>query len=517
MSILSAEKFAQRVFEVGLIDNRQLDSVWAELGTREVPLDVITSAMVRRELITNFQVDRILRGERIGYFYGKYKVLYLIGAGTFARVYRAVHTETGRVVAVKVLRKRHRENPVEYEQFLREGRMGSELRHVNIVPIYEVNGDPRAPYMVMEFVEGQTLREMIKIRKKLDVKTSLRIISDVVSALAYASEKGITHRDLKLSNVLISSSGRAKLVDFGLAAAARDNDADLADCPNARAIDYAALERGTGVRKDDVRSDLFFVGCILYHILSGHAPLSDSKDRLQRLNVSRFREIPSLNSVEPGLPHFVVAIVNRAIEVDPTKRYQSAVEFLREVQSAQQRLQLMEAELAAGNVSPAGVDKNAGGSAAIEPSGGAFGATLNPERAPDEPLEGESRTLLVVEASAALQDVFRDRLKKRGYRVLIISDPDRAVARLESDPSVADCLIFSASELEEQAVAAFNRLGEENTTASVPAILVLDQKQAALAADAKELAHRIVLVGPKMGELRAALVRLINQPSPSRR
>jgi serine/threonine protein kinase len=99
--------------------------------------------------------------------------------------------------------------------------MGSELRHVNIVPIYEVNGDPRAPYMVMEFVEGQTLREMIKIRKKLDVKTSLRIISDVVSALAYASEKGITHRDLKLSNVLISSSGRAKLVDFGLAAAAR--------------------------------------------------------------------------------------------------------------------------------------------------------------------------------------------------------------------------------------------------------------------------------------------------------
>jgi eukaryotic-like serine/threonine-protein kinase len=87
-------------------------------------LDVITSAMVRRELITNFQVDRILRGERIGYFYGKYKVLYLIGAGTFARVYRAVHTETGRVVAVKVLRKRHRENPVEYEQFLREGRWG---------------------------------------------------------------------------------------------------------------------------------------------------------------------------------------------------------------------------------------------------------------------------------------------------------------------------------------------------------------------------------------------------------
>jgi eukaryotic-like serine/threonine-protein kinase len=369
----------------------------------------------------------------------------------------------------------------------------------------------------MEFVEGQTLREMLKIRKKLDVKISLRIISDVVSGLAYASEKGITHRDLKLSNVLVSSSGRAKLVDFGLAAAARDNDADLADCPNARAIDYAALERGTGVRKDDVRSDLFFVGCILYHILSGHAPLSDSKDRLQRLNVSRFREIPSLNSVMPGLPHFVGAIVNKAIEVDPTKRYQNAAEFLRDIQSAQQRLQLMEAELAAGkgNVGAAG-DEGATSTGA-EAIPGDSGAGLVSEKPLDEPLEGESRTLLVVESNATLQDVFRDRLKKRGYRVLIISDPDRAAARLEGDPSVADCLIFSASELEEQAVEAFNRLGEVHSTASVPAILILDPKQASLATDVREQAHRIVLVGPKMGDLRAALIRLIVQPSPSQR
>ncbi len=502
MSSISAEKFAQRVFEVGLIDNHQLDSVWAELGTREVPLDTVTSVMVRRELLTNFQVERLLRGERIGYFYGKYKVLYLIGAGTFARVYRAVHVDTKRVVAVKVLRKRHRENPVEYEQFLREGKMGSELRHINIVPIYEVNGDPRAPYMVMEFVEGQTLREMLRIRKKLDTKTTLRIMADVVSGLVYAAEKGITHRDIKLSNVLVSSAGRAKLVDFGLAAAARGNDEELADCPNARAIDYAALERGTGVRKDDARSDLFFVGCMIYHVLSGRAPLSESKDRLQRLNVSRFREIPSLNSVEPGLPHFIYALVNKSMEVDPTKRYQSAQEMLRDIQSAQQRLQYMEE-----NPSKA-AEAAALPSEASESKGGG-------DRPLDEPLEGESRTLLVVESGAALQDLFRDRLKRRGYRVLIISSPDRAIDRMQADPSAADCLIFSASELEDEAVEAFNRLGEETNTNSIPAILILDSKQSDLAGDAQTAPHRVVLVGPKMSDLRAVLLKLIQQPSPT--
>src|SRR5829696_7522724 len=108
MSTMTAEKFAQRCFECGLIDTRQLDSVWGELGTNEVSLDTVKGVMLRKELITNFQADHVIKGERIGYFYGKYKVLYLIGVGSFARVYRAVHVDTNKVVAVKVLRKRHR-------------------------------------------------------------------------------------------------------------------------------------------------------------------------------------------------------------------------------------------------------------------------------------------------------------------------------------------------------------------------------------------------------------------------
>src|SRR4029079_8109624 len=213
MSDMTAEKLGQRITDAGLLDSRQLEAVWGELGTREVTLDQFTSLLMRRELLTNFQLDRLIKGERSGYFYGHYKVLYLTGTGTFARVYRAVEKETARVVAVKVLRKRFRDDGVMTEQFLREGQIGAGVRHPNIVPIYEVSSNPNAPYLVMEFVEGRNLREMVKVRKKLTPAESMRIIVDVLTGLAYAAEKGMSHRDLKLSNVLVTSKGRAKLVD----------------------------------------------------------------------------------------------------------------------------------------------------------------------------------------------------------------------------------------------------------------------------------------------------------------
>jgi eukaryotic-like serine/threonine-protein kinase len=506
---MTAEKFGQRVFELGLIDSKQLETVWSELATRDASLDDLIAAMVRRELITNFQADRILRGERTGFFYGKYKVLYLIGTGTFARVYRAVHTESGKVVAIKVLRKRYREDPIEYEQFLREGRMGSDLKHLNVVPIYEINGDPRAPYMVMEFVEGQTLKDMVRIRKKLDPLTSLKILADVLSGLAYAVDSGITHRDLKMSNVLISSSGRAKLVDFGLAAAKVD-DEKLADCPNARAIDYAALERGTGVRKDDARSDLYFAGCLLYHMLSGRPPLFETKDRIRRLNITRFREITPIAQLEPTLPHGIVALLNRSMEMDPAKRFQSAHEMLREVQHLVQRFQT------SGLPAPGQTD-TAVASSDLADDSDAASPQDTPVIAHEEvtPLEGESRTLMIVESSVPMQNMLRDRLKKCGYRVLIISDPDRALWRFEDNPKVADCAIFCTTELETAAVEAFNKFGELSNEQRTPAILLLHQNQKPWLQAARQAPHRIALAAPKLGELRATLLRLLNHSGPN--
>lgn len=497
MTDMNAERFAQRAYDVGLLDNQQLSAFWSELGSREKPLADAVAVMIRREFLTNFQVDRILKGERIGYFYGKYRVLYLVGAGTFARVYRAVHEETGKVHAVKVLRKRYRDNLVELEQFLREGRVGLQLRHPNVVPIYEIEGDPRNPYMVMEFVEGQTLRDMVRIRRTLEVPVALSLLTDVVAGLCYAGEKGITHRDLKMSNVLVSSAGRAKLVDFGLAAAAGRTEGELADCPNARAIDYAALERGTGVRKDDIRSDLYFAGCLMYNMLTGQSPLTETKDRLQRLNINRFGNIRPLSELAPDVPYPVAALVNRSMEFDPTKRFQHPSEMLAECKGVARRLE-------SGEFSDSSSASGAGD--------GTSGAAPTPPKM--DVLEGAGRTVLVIESKIEMQDVFREQLKKRGYRVLIMGDPQRAVHRLLDDPRVAEAVVVSAPDLGAAAINAFRELGAAPTLAGLPGVLLIDEGQKSLVRASDIGDRRLLLLMPlKVRMLRAALLKVLGQPA----
>jgi len=487
----------QRCIDLELATPAQIDRLWGELRTEQVSIEDVKSHLLRKGIITNFQLERMLTGERLGYYYGPYKVLYMIGAGTFARVFRAVHRESGKVVAVKVLRRRHRDQVAQIEQFLREGRMGLELRHPNIVTIYEIVNDPRAPYLVMEFVEGETLREIIKIRGTFEPIHALRIMHDICSGLDFAFQKGITHRDLKLSNVLVHSSGRCKLVDFGLAALADTSSPEaIADCPSARAIDYAALERGTAVRKGDHRSDIYFVGCIFYHIVSGRAPLVETRDRLMRLNVTRFVEMPSLGEVAPGLPESIYAICHKAMEFSPEKRYQNPGQVLADVDTA---LKKLERELA-------NPDKSDGKTAS---SKSVAAEVLEPE----DILEGQGKTVLIVENRAELQDLLREKLKKRGYRVLVYSDPERALAKFSPDESnPANCLILGATNLGNDALDAFNQFVADEHTKHLPAILLVDPKQQHIVRGANTSDRHVLIPMPlKVRELREALVHLTSK------
>ena len=480
------EELASRIVDLGLAEMSAVEAARAELGTGESTTADFIKILHGKGLLTNLQLDKLKKGDRAGYFYGKYKVLYLIGSGTFARVYRAAHRETNQVVAVKVLRKRYRDEVAQLEQFLREGRMGLKLRHPNIVSIHEVDPEVMNPFMVMEFVEGETLRELVKIREKIDAETALRLLNDIASALSYAASLGISHRDLKMSNVLVNGEGRAKLVDFGLAALAdRDNPEKVADCPNARAIDYAALERGTNVRKDDPRSDIFFAGAMLYNMLSGKPPLTETRDRIQRLNVTRFQEVKPIGQLDPTIPVPAIQVVSRAMEFDPEKRVQSAALLQAEIKTALERIKQM---------------KEAGPDAANAPSEDAYMTN-----------EGEGRIVMLVETKPALMDVVRERLKKRGYRVLVFSDPSRALARfVPGDEPPADCVIFSASELGTLALEAFNRFAIDDHTSDIPAVLLADQSQQNIIRFAKMSQHRVLLSMPlKVRELRMTLQRLL--------
>jgi len=481
---LSAEQFAQRAFDLNLLDERQLQDVWGQIGTRQLSTEEFQQLLLRRELLTNYQTERLLRGDRNGFFYGNYKVLYLIGTGTFARVYRASHKTTGEIVAIKVLRQRFAEKPEQADRFHREGEMGATLRHPNIVPIMEVAQQGGAHYIVMKFVEGRNLREFIKIRKKFDPAEATRLVADIASGLSYAFDRGICHRDLKMSNVIVSSRGQAMLLDFGLAAGENSDDTNS---PNPRTIDYAGLERATGVRKDDQRSDIYFLGCIFYHILSGKPPIYETKDRIQRLSKSRFEEVEPILKADAGIPRPVAAVVTRAMELNPVERYQSPGEMLVDLKAAMQKLNEP--------YSAAEADEAASKSGVSD----AVAVPLAPQR-----------TLMFVESNVALQDIVRARLKNNGYRVLVTADPDRALTRFADGTKAADCVIFSTGELGTAALEAFNRFAAGEHTANIPAVLLLDEHHAQWKNKAKLAKHRVVMLMPiKLRSMRELLAKLV--------
>ena len=496
MSELTAEQLAQRALECRLLDARELDRAVSEAGGRNADSEALQKVLLQKELLTNWQIQRLLEGQRKGYFYGNWKVLYLIGAGTFARVYRGCHTKTADVRAIKVLRNRYNDDMETQESFLREGKMVMKLRHPNIVPIYEVDEDKGRIYMVMDFVEGQNLREYVRAHKKLKAKVVLSIVRDLAAGLDYAFEHGISHRDLKLSNVMLSTKGQAKIVDFGLAAvAATDGKGKTEEIFNQRSIDYAGLEKTTNVRRDDKRSDIYFLGCMLYQMLTGVPPLSDDKERSRRISPQRFKEVTPITNLEPGLPHRVVVLCHRLMELNPERRPQTPGQALKDVDS------VIEA-IAAGHVEK-------------------YDAALLQQQSDDHEKatkkidEGEGKTILVIESSIKMQDLLRSKLKELGYRVLIIGDAQRGMQRFmdlsPGEEKPADVVVFGSSGLGRTAIEAFHYFLTGENTADVPAILLVKGQYKKLSQQLKLTPHTIAMDLPlKFKHMRKALLKMLS-------
>ena len=475
MAELSAEQIAQRALDLDLLDDRSFRDVAAE--SRNLDAAQVQQLLLRRELLTPYQLERLIKGERTGFFYGKYKVLYQIGAGTFARVYRGLQRDTKRVVAVKVLRRRFSDDAEKREQFYKEAEVGLTLRHPNIVAIEEVGNERTSYYIIMEFVEGQTLREFLKVRKRLPPLDAIRLMADITRGLDYAFRRGVSHRDLKASNVLVSSSGQAKLVDFGLAAVDPNmSDEALAGLENPRTIDYVALERASGVKRDDNRSDIYFAGCIFYHMLAGEPPLEETRDRFKRISTTRLFEVTPLKQRCRDVPPPLAAVVDKAMELDVKARYQNPGEMLAD-------LTMLQSRLAAGET--------------LETAQLGTGA-------------GKQKVLMIVESNARIQDTLRTQLKQQGYRVLVTTDPQRPMQSFAGGMIAADCALFSTADLGEQALDAFNEMAAHADTARVPAILLLGSRHGQWAARARLSARHAALVSPfKLQDLLDLLTKLL--------
>lgn len=459
MSQITAEQLAQRIFDVGLLGTKELEAALQAAGGRgRATFDQFVFTLLEQEALTNWQIARLAEGHVQGFFYGNWQILYLIGHGTFARVYRALHRKTGDIKAVKVLRNRYSQDLVQREQFMREAKLVMKLRHPNIVPIHEVDEERGRIYMVMDFVEGQNLREYVRAHRRLNLLTSLKIVRDIGAGLEHAAQFNINHRDLKLSNVLLSAKGQAKLVDFGLAI--MNDDKESGESGGQRSIDYAGLERVCGVRRDDPRSDIFFVGCMLYHMISGTPALEETRERSRRLSAQRYHEVKPINQLVPEIPHRVAILIHRLMDLDADKRIQTPAAIVQETDSVLKALEAgdnerFDAELAA--------DQSA-----------------DQESKQRDREEGLNKTVLIVESNVKLQDMLRERLKSRGYRVLIMADPIRALERFadlepgETDRP-ADIVLFGTAGLGKIGIAAFAEFAKGKATGEIPAILLITE------------------------------------------
>ncbi|MFO0938563.1 MAG: serine/threonine-protein kinase [Gemmataceae bacterium] len=295
-----AKEMSLQVVRLGLIEDSVARELVYEMDDPNASAEAFVAFAQRKNLITPWQSSRLLKGETDGYILGGYRLLYKIASGSFGRVYRSVEPRSGQVVAVKVLRQKWSNEPHWVETFEREGKIGMSLRHPNIVEILAVSRDAKTGqhFIVMEFVEGGNLRDLLRARRRIEPAEAMRMIEECAHGLAFAHSKGLTHRDIKLTNVLVSTTTKtAKLVDFGLGELTKGSqlfierfkgeDDDNID----RTLDYAGLEKNTGAPKGDVRSDIYFLGHVLYELITGEPLMARTKDKSVVMQRRRYEEI----------------------------------------------------------------------------------------------------------------------------------------------------------------------------------------------------------------------------------
>lgn len=270
---------------------------------------------------------------------GRYELGELLGHGGMADVRKAMDLRLGRAVAVKMLRTDLARDATFQARFRREAQSAASLNAPSVVAVYDTGEDEldgvRVPYIVMEYVEGQTLRELLRDGQRLMPNRALEITAGVLNALEYSHRQGIIHRDIKPANVMLATNGDVKVMDFGIARAVADSGATMTQTANVLGTaQYLSPEQARG-ETVDARSDVYSTGCLLYELLTGRPPFQGESPVAVAYQHVRENPLPP-STLTPDIGGDADAIVMKALTKNPANRYQSAAEMRTDITRALQ-------------------------------------------------------------------------------------------------------------------------------------------------------------------------------------
>lgn len=254
-----------------------------------------------------------------------YQIEKLVARSGMASIFRGTDTRTGRPVAIKVPHPEMECDPVFFERFHREQDIGKKLDHPGVMKVF-VDEDRSRIYMVMEWVEGRLLRQVLNEQRKFPPERAVKIARSILDALGYIHSRGVVHRDLKPENILIDADDNIKLIDFGIAANAGSRRITFTKLSNTMGTpDYISPEQVKG-KRGDARSDLYALGAMLYEMLTGKVPFQ-GPNPFAIMNDRLLNNPVPPREIDPSITLQLQEIIYRALERDPSKRYASAKEF----------------------------------------------------------------------------------------------------------------------------------------------------------------------------------------------
>ena len=289
----------------------------------------------------------------VGDTVGPYRIMEQIGQGGMATVYKAYHANLDRYVAFKVLHPAFKEDPGFLERFKREAQIVAKLEHPSIVPIHDYADYQGQPYLVMKFIEGETLKARLR-RQPLTLTEAIQILDAVAHALTYAHERGILHRDIKPSNIMLDLNSVPYITDFGLARIAQAGESTLSQDMMLGTPQYISPEQAKGIQNLGPGTDIYSLGVVLYEVVVGRVPFSaDTPFAIVHDHI--YKPLPLPSQLNPDVPLEVERVLLKTLAKEPGDRYTSAVDMVtafRQAVEAEGMTELSASHHLTPNVSP---------------------------------------------------------------------------------------------------------------------------------------------------------------------